>query len=227
MTDSKKRKQEFYLSVKETAEKLRTLADELERRVVSINGEKCSIAPDTEVKIFDPTDKEKELAYGEEGELAVKGPQVMKGYWRQPEETADVMNSQGYFLTGDIAVADEDGYFTITDRKKDMINSGGLKIYPREVEDILYEHPAVMEAAVVGVPHTYKGETAKAFVVFKDGETASKEELAEFCKTRMAKYKVPRYYEFTDELPKSAVGKILRRVLRDQEYKKFKEKGKI
>ena len=157
----------------------------------------------------------------------MKGPQCMKGYWRQPEETADVMNSQGYFLTGDIAVVDKDGYFTITDRKKDMINSGGLKIYPREVEDILYEHPAVMEAAVVGVPDTYKGETAKAFVVFKDGETASKEELAEFCKTRMARYKVPKYYEFKDELPKSAVGKILRRVLRDQEYKKFKEKGKI
>ncbi len=183
--------------------------------------------PDTEIRIFDPTDKEKELAYGEEGELAVKGPQVMKGYWRQPEETADAMNSQGYFLTGDIAVADEDGYFTITDRKKDMINAGGLKIYPREVEDILYEHPAVMEAAVVGVPDSYKGETAKAFIVFKDGETASKEELAEFCKTRMAKYKVPNYYEFTDELPKSAVGKILRRVLRDKEYQKSKKKGKI
>ena len=108
-----------------------------------------------------------------------------------------------------------------------MINSGGLKVYPREVEDILYEHPAVMEAAVVGVPDSYRGETAKAFIVFKDGETASKEELSEFCKTRMAKYKVPRYYKFLDELPKSAVGKILRRVLRDQEYAKAGKKTKV
>ena len=176
--------------------------------------------PDTDVKIFDPTDKEKELAFGEEGELAIKGPQVMKGYWKRPEETAEVTNSQGYFMTGDIAVIDEQGYFTITDRKKDMINAGGMKIYPREVEDILYEHPAVLEAAVVGVPDTYRGETAKAFVVFKDGETASKDELSEFCKSRMAKFKVPKYYEFKDELPKSAVGKILRRVLRDKEDKK-------
>lgn len=179
--------------------------------------------PDTDVKMFDPADMEKELPYGEEGELGIKGPQVMKGYWKRPEETAEVTNSQGYFMTGDIAVADEQGYFTITDRKKDMINSGGMKIYPREVEDILYEHPAVLEAAVVGVPDSYRGETAKAFVVFKDGETASKEELAEFCKSRMAKYKVPKYYEFKDELPKSAVGKILRRVLRDKENKKGKK----
>ncbi|MHA2251530.1 MAG: long-chain-fatty-acid--CoA ligase [Candidatus Kariarchaeaceae archaeon] len=180
--------------------------------------------PDTEAKIYDPNDKEVELPFGSEGELGIRGPQVMKGYWKRPEATADVMNSQNFLLTGDIATMDEDGYFTITDRKKDMINASGLKIFPREVEDILYEHPAVAEAAVVGVPDTYRGETAKAFIVLKDGESASDRELQEFCKSRMAKYKVPRYVDFMDELPKSAIGKILRRELRDKEYAKVKKK---
>lgn len=176
--------------------------------------------PDTDIRIFDPSDKERELPYGEEGEIGVRGPQVMKGYWKRDEATKEVMNSQGFFLTGDIAVVDDDGYFTITDRKKDMINAGGMKVYPREVEDVLYEHPAVMEVAVVGVPDSYRGETPKAFIVFHSGERASADELAEFCRTRMAKYKVPKHFEFVDELPKSAVGKILRRVLRDKEWKK-------
>ncbi|OLS20737.1 MAG: Long-chain-fatty-acid--CoA ligase [Candidatus Heimdallarchaeota archaeon LC_2] len=183
--------------------------------------------PDTEIRIFDPEDYTKELSFGEEGELGIRGPQVMKGYWKRPDATSEVMNPDGFFITGDIAVIDNDGYFTITDRKKDMINAAGLKIYPREVEDILYEHPAVAEAAVCGVPDKYRGETAKAFIVLKDGETASADELSEFCKTRMAKFKVPRYYDFIDELPKSAVGKILRRVLRDEEYKKANKKKKI
>ena len=180
--------------------------------------------PDTDVRIFDPDDKEKELSFGEEGEIGVKGPQVMQGYWHKEEATAEVMNSAGFFLTGDIGVMDQDGYFTITDRKKDMVNSAGLKVYPREVEDILYEHPAVLEAAVCGVPDSYRGEVAKAFIRLKDGESASSEELREFCRSRMAKYKVPKYVEFLDELPKSAVGKVLRRVLRDQEYAKAKMK---
>jgi long-chain acyl-CoA synthetase len=183
--------------------------------------------PDTEIRIYDPEDYTKELGYGEEGELAIRGPQVMKGYWKREEATKKVINSDGFFITGDIAIIDEDGYFTITDRKKDMINASGLKIYPREVEDVLYEHPAVAETAVVGIPDKYRGETAKAFIVLKDGETASSEELSEFCKSRMAKYKVPRFYDFLDELPKSAVGKILRRVLRDEEYKIANKKKKI
>ncbi len=180
--------------------------------------------PDTEVRIFDPNDKEIELGFGEEGELGIRGPQVMKGYWKREEETSEVMNSENFFMTGDIATMDEDGYFTITDRKKDMINASGLKIYPREVEDVLYEHPAIAEVAVVGVPDSYRGETAKAFIVLKDGETASPKELKEFCKSRMAKYKVPHYVDYMNELPKSAIGKILRRELRDQEYAKFKKK---
>ncbi|MDH5647309.1 MAG: AMP-binding protein, partial [Candidatus Heimdallarchaeota archaeon] len=183
--------------------------------------------PDTMAKIFDPDDKEKELPLGEEGELGIKGPQVMKGYWKRQEATEKVMNSQGFFLTGDIAVIDEDGYFTITDRKKDMINASGMKIYPRELEEVLFEHPAVAEAAVVGVPHKIRGETAKAFVVLKDGETASDRELIEFCKSRLAKYKVPRYIEFLHELPKTAVGKTMRRALRDIEYEKARKKGII
>ncbi|MCH8907293.1 MAG: AMP-binding protein, partial [Candidatus Heimdallarchaeota archaeon] len=180
--------------------------------------------PDTEVKIFDPEDKENELPLGDEGELGIKGPQVMKGYWNKPEETKEVMNSQGFFLTGDIAIMDDEGYFMITDRKKDMINASGLKVYPREVEDILFEHPAVAEAAVVGIPDSYRGETVKAFIVFKDGESAGVKELQEFCRSRMAKYKVPRHFDFLDELPKSAVGKTLRRVLRDNELEKAKKK---
>ena len=177
--------------------------------------------------LFDRDDKEKELPLGEEGELGIKGPQVMKGYWKRQEATEKVMNSQGFFLTGDIAVIDEDGYFTITDRKKDMINASGMKIYPRELEEVLFEHPAVAEAAVVGVPHKIRGETAKAFVVLKDGETASDRELIEFCKSRLAKYKVPRYIEFLHELPKTAVGKTMRRALRDIEYEKARKKGII
>lgn len=179
--------------------------------------------PDTDIRLFDPTDKEIELGLNEEGEIGVKGPQVMKGYWQKEGETTHVFNSQGYFLTGDIGIMDQDGYFSITDRKKDMINASGLKIFPREVEDVLFEHPAVAEAAVVGVPDSYRGETAKAFIVLKDGETASARELQEFCKTRMAKYKVPKYVDFLDELPKSAVGKVLRRELRDQEQIKSKK----
>jgi long-chain acyl-CoA synthetase len=161
------------------------------------------------------------LPPGEIGELAVFGPQVMKGYWNMEAETAKTLIN-GWFLTGDLAVVDEDSYFYIVDRKKDMIIAGGYNIYPREVEEVLYEHPAVVEAAVVGVPDPYRGETVKAFVVIKPeyrGKVTEKE-LDKFCRERLAPYKVPRIYEFRDELPKTLVGKVLRRALREEEMKK-------
>jgi long-chain acyl-CoA synthetase len=175
---------------------------------------------DTEVKIFDPSEGNKELPLGEEGEIGVKGPQVMVGYWKKTDETAAVFNEDGYFLTGDIGKIDNYGYFWITDRKKNMIDVSGLKVYPRDVEEILFEHPAVAEVAIVGVPHEFRGETVKAFVVLKDDETASAEEIIDFCKGRMARYKVPRLVQFIDELPRSAIGKVLYRELREKEWTK-------
>jgi long-chain acyl-CoA synthetase len=183
--------------------------------------------PDTEVKIYDPNDGNKELPLGEEGEIGVKGPQVMKGYWQKPEETSAVFNEKGYFLTGDIGKIDNYGYFWITDRKKNMINVSALKVYPRDVEEILFEHPAVAEVAVVGVPHEFRGETVKAFVVLKDDETASSGEIIDFCKGRMARYKVPRIIQFIDELPRSAIGKVLHRELREGEWTKAGKKKTI
>ncbi|MDF2958017.1 MAG: O-succinylbenzoic acid-CoA ligase MenE or related acyl-CoA synthetase [Candidatus Alkanophagales archaeon MCA70_species_1] len=161
------------------------------------------------------------LHAGEVGELAVKGPQVMKGYYKMEEETKKVLIN-GWLLTGDVARFDEDGYFYIVDRKKDVIIAGGYNIYPREVEEALYEHPAVLEAAVVGVPDPYRGETVKAFVVLRDefkGKISDKD-IIDFCKERLAAYKVPKMVEFREELPKSAVGKVLRRVLKEEELKK-------
>ncbi len=182
--------------------------------------------PDTDVKIFDSAEggKDRELPQGEEGEIGIKGPQVMKGYWKKPDETKNVFNKEGYFLTGDIGYIDPDGYFFITGRKKDMIDVSGLKVYPREVEEELVEHPAVQEVAIVGIPHPIRGETVKAFVVLRDNETASEEELIEFLKGRIARFKIPRHVEFIDELPKSAIGKVLHRELRDQEWKKTAQK---
>ncbi|HEY8497907.1 MAG TPA: long-chain fatty acid--CoA ligase [Limnochordales bacterium] len=169
--------------------------------------------PDTEARIVDPATGEP-LPPGEVGELAVRGPQVMKGYWRRPEETAEVLRD-GWLLTGDLARMDEEGYFYIVDRKKDLIIAGGFNIYPREVEDVLYEHPAVKEAAVVGVQDPYRGETVRAYVVLRQGQHATSQELEAFCRERLAAYKVPRQFVFMDELPKSLVGKVLRRVLRE------------
>jgi long-chain acyl-CoA synthetase len=182
---------------------------------------------DTDAKIFDPTDGEKELPQGEEGEIGLKGPQVMKGYWKKPEETKNVFNSMGFFLTGDIGLIDEDGYFFITGRKKDMIDVSGLKVYPREVEELIIEHPAVQEVAVVGAPHMIRGETVMAFIVLHDDETASEEEIIEFCKGEIARYKIPRAVKFIDELPKSAIGKVLHRELRDMVWKKAGRKKSI
>ena len=175
--------------------------------------------PDTLAVIVN--DEGKILPIGEVGELAIKGPQVMKGYWKMEEETKKVLVN-GWLLTGDIAKMDEDGYFYLVDRKKDMIIAGGYNIYPREVEEVLYEHPAILEAAVVGVPDPYRGETVKAFIVIKEEYKGklTEEEIINFCRERLAPYKVPRIIEFREELPKSAVGKILRRVLREEELRK-------
>lgn len=175
--------------------------------------------PDTDVRIVDPEDPGKDLPLGEVGELAVRGPQVMLGYWNRPEENQKVFHN-GWLCTGDMARMDEEGYTQIVDRKKDMIIAGGYNIYPREVEEILYEHPKVKEAAVAGVPDEYRGETVKAYVVLKEGEMATPEEILEFCRERLAKYKVPRIVEFRTDLPKTMVGKVLRRVLVEEEKAK-------
>ncbi len=153
---------------------------------------------------------------GEAGELVVRGPQIMQGYWKREADTADVLKD-GWLRTGDIARMDEDGWFYIVDRKKDLIITGGENIYPREVEEVLFEHPKVKEVAVVGVPHPYGGEIVKAFVVLKPGETATKKDITQFAAQRLAKHKVPRAVEFRDDLPRSSAQKILRRVLAEEE----------
>ena len=175
--------------------------------------------PDTDCKIVDPDDGERELPIGEEGELIIKGPQIMKGYWNRPNDTASTLKN-GWLYTGDIARMDEDGYFYIVDRKKDMIIYGGNKIYPREVEEVLYEHPKVAEAVCIGIPEKFFGEVVKAFIVLKDGAEATPEEIIEFCRPRMIKYKVPRQVEFRSELPKTNVGKFLRKDLAIEEQRR-------
>lgn len=157
-----------------------------------------------------------EVAPGGVGELAVKGPQVMKGYWRAPEATREVLHD-GWFRTGDVARIDEDGYVSILDRKKDLIIASGYNVYPREIEDVLYGHPLIQEALVVGVPDAYRGETVKACIVLKAGARLTDLELIDYCRSRLAPYKVPRIVEFRMELPKSAIGKLLRRALREEE----------
>jgi long-chain acyl-CoA synthetase len=175
--------------------------------------------PDTLASVVDPDDPSRALPPGQSGELALRGPQVMLGYWNRPEETAQVLRD-GWLLTGDMAVMDDEGYFTIVDRKKDLIIAGGYNIYPREVEEVLYQHPKIQEACVAGVPDPYRGETVKAFVVLRPGERATSEEIREFAKGRLAAYKVPRSVEFRDELPKTLVGKVLRRALVEEERAK-------
>lgn len=175
--------------------------------------------PDTDAKIVDLETGERELPPGEEGELCIRGPQVMKGYWNRPEETAKALR-QGWLYTGDIARMDDEGYFYIVDRKKDMIICSGYNVYPREIEEVLYMHPQIMEACVIGVPDPYRGETVKAFVVLKKGGKSSAEEIIEFCRQNLARYKAPTIIEFREELPKSHVGKILRKALRGEEEKK-------
>ncbi len=174
----------------------------------------------TEAKLVDVDDYHKEITEANvPGELCVRGPQIMKGYINRPEET-ELTLQDGWLLTGDIAIFDEDGFFSIVDRKKDMIISGGFNIYPRDVDEVLFEHPKIMEACAIGVPDAYSGERIKAFVVLKTGEEATPLEIIDYCKERLVKYKVPKYVDFVDELPKSAVGKILRKELKKLEMDK-------
>ncbi len=174
---------------------------------------------DTEAKIMDIETGEKEMPTGEVGELCVRGPQVMEGYHNMPEETAHSLRN-GWLYTGDIARMDEEGYTYIVDRKKDMIIAGGFNIYPRDIEEVLFTHPKIVEAAVAGYTDPYRGETLKAYIVCKEGDELTEEEVIKFCKANLAAYKVPRLVEFRTELPKSMVGKVLRRILREEEEKK-------
>ncbi|MGG1632399.1 long-chain-fatty-acid--CoA ligase [Rossellomorea sp. NRS-1567] len=180
--------------------------------------------PSTDAAIFSLETGEP-LPPNEMGEIVVKGPQVMKGYWNRPEETEQTLRD-GWLLTGDLGYMDERGYFYVVDRKKDMIIAGGFNIYPREIEEVLYEHPAIQEVVAAGVPDEYRGETVKAYVVLKEGEVLTEEELNEFARKYLAAYKVPRIYEFRKELPKTAVGKILRRALVEEERQKTEEEQK-
>ena len=175
--------------------------------------------PGCDVRLVDMEDSTKDVAPGEAGEIADRGPMIFTGYWNKPEATEKAFD-KGYFLTGDIATRTEEGYFFVVDRKKDMINVSGYKVWPREVEDTLYTHPAVKEAAVIGIPDEYRGETVKAFVSLKAGATATPEEIIEHCKKLMAAYKYPRFVEIVDEIPKTVTGKFLRRVLRDRDKEK-------
>lgn len=174
-----------------------------------------------DIKLVDVESGEKEVPLGQPGEIMIKAPYVMSGYWNNPEETAKQLKD-GWLYTGDIAVQDEDGYIFIVDRKKDMIIAGGFNIYPRDIDEVLFQHPKVSEAISLGVPDPYRGETVKAFVVLKPGVTATPQEIMDFCRERLTGYKVPKIVEFRDSLPKSAVGKLLRKVLRDEELAKQK-----
>jgi long-chain acyl-CoA synthetase len=179
---------------------------------------------DTDCRIVDVETGTREMPVGESGEILVKGPQVTQGYYNRPEETAAALRD-GWLYTGDIGYVDDDGYLFVVDRKKDMIIAGGYNIYPRDIDEILYEHPKVQEACAVGIPHEYRGETVKAFVVVRPGESLTEQELDAYCRENLAAYKVPKLYEFCDALPKSAVGKVLRRELRDQELEKAGREG--
>jgi len=170
--------------------------------------------PNTDVKIVDIDRGDTELNPGEAGEICIKGPQVMSGYYKQPAETALVLRD-GWLYTGDIGVMDEEGHLRIVDRKKDMIVAGGYNIYPKDIDEVLFQHEKITEACAVGVPDAYRGETVKAFVVLKEGERMTEEDVIGYCREHLAAYKVPKFVEFISELPKSAVGKILRRKLRD------------
>ncbi len=172
--------------------------------------------PDVDCKIVDLETGTREVSAGEAGELCVRGPNLMDGYWKRPEETAAVLRD-GWLYTGDIVRMDEDGYFSVVDRKKEMIIVSGFKVYPREVDEVLYAHPAVLEAAAVGVPHPSKGEVVKAFVVLRPGAKATAHELMDHCRANLAPYKVPVDIVFRAELPKTRIGKVLRRQLAAEE----------
>jgi len=177
--------------------------------------------PDTDVRLVDIEEGKEDVPKGEPGEIIIKSPLIMKEYWENPEETAGQLQD-GWLHTGDIAVWDEDDYIFIVDRKKDMIIAGGFNIYPREIDEVLYRHPKIRDAATLGVPDEYRGETVKCFIVVKQGETLTEEEVLVFCEEKLAAYKRPKIIEFCDDLPKSAVGKILRKSLRAEDAKKKK-----
>ena len=177
--------------------------------------------PDTDCEIFLPGTTDA-VPNGQIGEIAIKGPQVMKGYWNRPDATAATI-VDGWLLTGDLGYMNDEGQFFIVDRKKDMIIAGGFNIYPREIEEVLYEHEAIQECVVAGIPDPYRGETVKAYIVLKEGYTVTEEQLDKHCREHLAAFKVPRIYEFRKELPKTAVGKILRRSLVDEEIAKRDE----
>jgi long-chain acyl-CoA synthetase len=179
--------------------------------------------PGADIKLVSLAGGTEEVPVGQPGEMLINSPYVMQGYWNNPEETAEQLKD-GWLSTGDVAVKDEDGYIFIVDRKKDMIIAGGFNIYPREIDEVLFQHPKVAEAISLGVPDEYRGETVKAFVVLRPGETATAEEIVAFCKERLTGYKVPKIIEFRDSLPKSAVGKLLRKALRAEEIAKQKDK---
>jgi len=178
---------------------------------------------DTQCRIVDLENGTEDMPFGERGELIVKGPQIMRGYKGKPEETANTLKD-GWIYTGDIATMDEDGYFFIVDRKKDMIISGGYNVYPRDIDEVFYMHPKVQEACSIGVPDSKRGESAKVFIVLKEGQTGTAEEFIEFAKTKLAVYKVPTEIEFRTDLPKTNVGKILRKELRAEELAKRAKK---
>lgn len=171
--------------------------------------------PSTDVRIVDVDDPSRPVPLGTPGELCIQGPQVFAGYWEQPDESV-AMLFDGWLHTGDIAVMDEDGFVSLVDRKRDVINASGFSVFPTEVEEVLAEHPAVAECAVAGVSHFYRGETVKAFVVLAPGHQVSEDELRGYCSARLVAYKVPALYEFREDLPRNMIGKVLRRVLRDE-----------
>ena len=175
--------------------------------------------PDNDVRLVDIESGETDVPPGEPGEIIMKGPLIMRGYWENPEETAAQLRD-GWLYTGDIAVRDEDDYLFIVDRKKDMVIAGGYNIYPREIDEVLFQHPKVQDAVAVGIPDEYRGETLKAYIVLKEGESATPEEVIAFCREKLAAYKVPKSVEFRDSLPKSAIGKVLRKILREEEESK-------
>jgi long-chain acyl-CoA synthetase len=174
--------------------------------------------PDTEAKIVDLHTRQ-DVAVGTIGELAVRGPQVMRGYWNRPNDTANVLSADGWLFTGDLARQDTDGYFQIIDRKKDMILAGAYNVYPRDIEEVLYENPKVLEVAVAGVPPEGGDQFVKAYVVLKKGEMATPEEFIAFCRMRLEESAVPRLVEFREQLPKTFVGKVFKRKLTEEEKK--------
>ncbi len=177
--------------------------------------------PDNDVRLVDLQEGIHDVPKGEPGEIIMKGPMIMQGYWNNPQETAGQLKD-GWLYTGDIAMQDEDDYFFIVDRKKDMIIAGGFNIYPREIDEVLFQHPKVQEGVAVGIADKYRGETVKAYIVLKPGETATAEEIIAFCREKLAAYKVPKLVEFRTSLPKSAIEKVLRKVLRGEEEAKSK-----